>query len=168
MVEISQTPFAKNMLRPRTIIPAGDSITAGASVTASPAEYGLGYAEASIYQSGLRLLSNAGVAGNTAADLRARFQNDVLDKNPDAILLMIGTINFVSGMANSAYTTLFNDVEATVLMSLDVGALPIIVTPPPKNSAVAEAKRAQPFYHWLAEYYGLPLIDRRILRLRLP
>jgi lysophospholipase L1-like esterase len=148
-----------HLLRPRTIVPAGDSITAGSSVTAAPAEYTAGYAETSIYTAGLRLIANAGVAGNTAAQLRARFQADVVALSPDATMIMIGTNNFSSGMANSAYTTLFNDLEAIVLMALEAGILPIIVTPPPKDSAATEAKRAQPYYYWLAEYYGLPLID---------
>ena len=159
MVELNRTPLVKNLLRPRTIIPAGDSITAGGTVTAAPEEYAPNYAETSIYTAGMRLLGNAGVAGNTAADLRARFSADVVAKRPDAALIMIGTNNFTSGMANSGYATLFNDLEACVLMALDGDILPIIVTPPPKNGAVAEAKRAQPFYYWLAEYYGLPIFD---------
>lgn len=159
MVEIGRTSLVKNMLRPKTIIPAGDSITAGATTAASPAEYAAGYAEAAIYTAGLRLLANAGVSGDTASQLLARFQTDVIDKQPDATIIMIGTNNFVSGMANSAYATLFNSLETCVLMSLDAGILPIIATPPPKNGANSEAKRAQPFYYWLTEYYGLPLFD---------
>jgi lysophospholipase L1-like esterase len=149
-------------LRPRTIVPAGDSITAGSSVLATGTggpEYAANIAEAGIYTAGMRVLYNAGVAGDTAAALRARFLTDVVAKSPDATFIMIGTNNFVSGMANSAYATLFNDIEACVLMALDANILPIIATPPPKNGAVAESKRAQPFYYWLAEYYGLPLID---------
>lgn len=151
------------MMRPRTLVLAGDSNTAGNSVVANPPEYGPNYGELSAYLAGLRILRNAGVPGNTAAQLRARFMTDVVSYNPDVVTILIGTNNFVSGMADSAYTTLFNDLEACVLMALDAGILPIIVTPPPKNDAVTEAKRAQPFYYWLTEYYGIPLIDMFII-----
>lgn len=148
-----------HMMRPRTIIPAGDSITASADVLPA-GQYSAGYAPASIFAAnGLRMIANAGVAGDDAAELEARFAADVIDKRPDATMMMIGTNNFVSGMASSAYATLFNALERCVLMALDANILPIIVTPPPKNGAAVEAKRAQPFYYWLAEYYGLPLID---------
>ena len=146
-------------MRPRTVIPAGDSITAGGSTLTDPQSLTAGYAGASIFTAGMRYIRNAGVSGNTAAQLEARFQTDVLDYSPDATLILIGTNNLVSGMADSAYTALMQSVERTVLKALDANVLPIIVTPPPKNSAVTEAKRVQPFYYWLAEYYGLPLVD---------
>lgn len=159
MVEITQTPFAKKMLRPRTIIPAGDSITLyGTGQDATPELSGSMF-EAAAFNSGMRIVRNAGVAGNTAQQLEARFQADVVDHAPDCTTIMIGTNNFTSGMANSAYADLFNSLENCVLMALDAGILPIIVCPTPKDAAVNEARRAQPFYYWLAEYYGLPLID---------
>jgi len=161
MVEIGATTLVKNMLRPRTIIPAGDSGIAGGSAQTSEVwQFASNLAETSIYAAkDLRLIRNAGVAGDTSAMLEARLQADVIAYAPDACLLMIGTNDFISGMANSAYAAMFNSIERMVLRLLKAGILPIIMTPPPKNAAAVEAKRAQPFYYWLAEQYGLPLID---------
>lgn len=145
-----------------TIIPAGDSITQADSTFASGLwQWSSGYAEGGILRAGprFRILRNAGVAGNTAANLEARLFSDVIAYAPDACLLMIGTNDLTSGMANSAYTALMNTVERIILALLNARILPIIVTPPPKDAAATEAKNAQWYYYALAQYYGLPLID---------
>lgn len=148
--------------RPIRIIPAGDSITQNNSTFASGLwQYGAGYAEVSIMQSGARyrILRNAGISGNTSAQLLARIQTDVIAYAPDVCMVMIGTNDFVSGMASSAYSSLFNNVEQIVLALLKAGILPVIVTPPPRDVGTTEAKNAQWYYYALAQYYGLPLID---------
>lgn len=148
--------------RPLTIIPAGDSITQSNSLLSGGMwQFSAGWAEASILQSGARyrILGNAGIAGNTAAQLLARLQTDVITYTPDVCPVMIGTNNFSAGMADSAYTTLFNTIEQIVLQLLRAGILPVIVTPPPRNNAATESKNAQWYYYALAQYYGLPLID---------
>jgi lysophospholipase L1-like esterase len=148
--------------RPLKIIPFGDSITASNSAkTLGLWAFSNGYAESSICQSGGRytLLSNAGVSGNTTAQMLARVQTDVIALKPDVCLLLGGTNDFVSGMADSVYTSIFNNLENIIKALLVNKILPIIVTPPPKNAAATEAKRSQPFYYALARYYGLPLID---------
>lgn len=148
--------------RPLTIIPLGDSITQSSSTFASGLwQFGQGYAELAIWQSGSRyqLIRNAGIGGNTTAQMLSRLQADVIAYAPDVCLFMGGTNDLLAGMSNAAYASLFNNIEAIVLRLLAAGILPVIVTPPAKDAAVAETKNAQWFYYALAQYYGLPLID---------
>lgn len=161
-IEIGRSSLVRNMMRPRTIIPVGDSntLSASAAQTGDVWNYGPNVIEAAVFGAkDMRMLRNAGIGGDTAAMIEARLQADVLAYAPDACLLMTGTNDLSSGMANAGYAALMNSVERIVLRMLDAGILPIIVTPPPKNSAANELRRAQPFYYWLAEYYGLPLFD---------
>jgi lysophospholipase L1-like esterase len=144
------------------IIPPGDSITATGSVYSGGAwQFAGGVQELAIRMAGPRFqqIRNAGVAGNTATQLLARFQTDVLDYEPDVVPIMIGTNHFISGMATSAYASLFNPLETMVRMTLSANAVPVIVVPPVKNSAAAESRRAVPFYYRIAQYYDVPLVD---------
>jgi lysophospholipase L1-like esterase len=147
--------------RGSTIIPAGDSLTlAGSAVGSGVWQYGGGIQELAIRQSGrFRQIRNAGVASNTSTQLLARFQADVLDYAPDVVPILTGTPDYASGMANSVYTTLFNNLQTMVRMCLAAGATPVVVVPPVKESAAAESRRAVPFYYRLAQYWGVPLVD---------
>jgi hypothetical protein len=70
----------------------------------------------------------------------ARLQTDVLAYSPDIALLLGGTNDLVSGMANSAYTALVNNLEQMVLQILRSGAHVVLVTPPVNNNAPAESR----------------------------
>jgi acyl-CoA thioesterase-1 len=52
---------------------------------------------------------NAGVNGNTSADLLARFDDDVLACEPDAVILLIGTNDVRDGVPIDAYTAALRD-----------------------------------------------------------
>lgn len=144
-----------------TIIPAGDSLAAfGSAQSNNVWQYAAGVQELAIRQSGrFRQIRNAGVAGNTSSQLLARFQADVLDYNPDVVPILIGTNNYIAGMLDSAYASLFDDVQTLVQMTRAANAIPVVVVPPVKNSAASESRRAVPFFYRLAEYWRVPLAD---------
>jgi lysophospholipase L1-like esterase len=148
--------------RPLSVVVAGDSLTQGnSSSSAGMWSWGTSYAEGALMMAGprFRLLANAGISGNTAAQLLARLDADVLAYAPDLCPLLIGTNDITSGMSDSAITSMMNTIEQIVLRLLRAGIMPVIATPPPNDGAIAEAKKIQWFYYALAQYYGLPLID---------
>lgn len=151
-----------NATRQLKIIPFGDSITAASTGFSSGIwQFGNGYAETSIYRAGPRfqLLRNAGIAGNTTAQMLARLSTDVLAYSPDVVLMLGGTNDILSGMTNAAIATTMGNLENMVRQMLKAGVLPIIVTPPTKDGAPTETRKIQWFYYALAQAYGLPLLD---------
>jgi lysophospholipase L1-like esterase len=145
-----------------TVIPFGDSITANnASHSSSLEQFGVGYAETSLFRAGprFRMIRNAGVSGDTLAMMEARLSADVLAYNPDICLFLGGTNNYVFGMANSAYATMMNTHERIIKKVLRARILPIVVVPPPKGGAALESRIGRMFYYSLAHYYALPLLD---------
>lgn len=152
--------YVKNF-KPRSIIFAGDSISASSDVTSSVTNsynpnswFALG-----AMQTGMSVIRNAGVGGNTSTNLAARFSADVLAYSPDACAIMIGTNDYTSGGGNSIYSTLGANLATMIRQCLAANILPILVVPPPKNSAIPEAKRGRLFIYRVAEAYRLPLID---------
>lgn len=144
------------------VIPFGDSNTAGSSAFANGLwQFGPGYAETAIYRAGRRftVVRNAGVSGNTTAQMHARLQTDVLDYSPDVVPILGGTNDLTSGMTDAALTTMFQNLEDIVARCLNAGVLPVIVTCPPKNGAALESRKAQVLYYLLAQSYGIPLLD---------
>jgi hypothetical protein len=89
----------------------------------------------------------------------ARTQSDVVAYSPNVCTVHGGTNDFSSGMTNSVYVTMMNNLEQIIIQLLDASILPVLVVPYAKNSAPNEAKRARWFYFQLASYYGIPIID---------
>lgn len=148
-------------LRPRTLVITGDSTAAGGDVRSDTApKYGLTTYGPPALDAGFRILRNAAVGGETSAQILSRFDAEVVGFAPDAVLIAAGTNDVAPSVTDAAIATMMNNIEQMVLKALDAGIIPIIVTQPPSGSTVvAERAKVQPFYHWLAEYYGLPLID---------
>lgn len=147
--------------RPRVLV-TGDSIPRGGyAVTNGNAEWGDSWAQQALWRSGGRAhaLANTGVAGNTSTQMLARWQADVIAWRPDVVLLMIGANDIGSGGGTSQIGTLMRNIEQMVLQSLAAGILPVIATPPAKDAAKPEMRRAIPYFYRLAEAYDLPLLD---------
>jgi lysophospholipase L1-like esterase len=89
----------------------------------------------------------------------ARIGTDVLAYAPDVVLMLGGTNNIGTGMTNAQISNNMLNLESMVRLMLKAGILPIIVTPPARNSAPIETRKIQPFYYALAQAYGLPLLD---------
>lgn len=160
---------ANKKRRLRTIAAWGDSITAGGnsfSGTVNPTTAGVvvgynsGYAETLIRSSGRwAQVANAGYPGQTAAQILARYAVDVKAYDPDAVLIMMGTNDLVSGMSNTAMRAVLQAVETAIKTVLQDGRLPILVTPPPKNNAALEARVFASFLYDIADYYEIPFFD---------
>lgn len=146
-----------------TVIPAGDSITAGSNTANSGIpqyNFATDYAEGAIFSAGrYTIIRNAGIAGNTSAQLLARLQTDVIAFSPNVCMVMIGTNDYVASPTNANYANLMNNVEQIIIKLLDASILPVLVTPPPSNTNTVMAKRVQWYYYALAAFYGIPLFD---------
>lgn len=85
--------YPQNYYRPdRTIIAFGDSLTRGYGIASPDKNY---VAFLSDY---IRMpIINAGKTGDTTSDALVRLQTDVLDKNPDIVILFLGGNDFFEG-----------------------------------------------------------------------
>jgi lysophospholipase L1-like esterase len=157
--------FARAQRGALRTIGLGDSITASDSAVSAN---GLWHESNGIFESTIRantsrhpftFVRNAGVAGNTTPDMLARLDTDVLAYNPDVVFITSGTNDIVSGAVDADYVTWLNALETIVVRLLCAGIEPILFTPPAKDAAPAEMRRAIPFVYMLAKFYGLTLID---------
>jgi lysophospholipase L1-like esterase len=143
-------------------IPLGDSITqSNSSLSGGVWTLSSGYAEATLMKGGGRfqIVSNAGIGGQTAAQIQARVSSDVLAKGADVCLLQAGTNDLPTCGTNAGITALMNTLEQTVRQLLNAGVAVILTTPPANNNYPIACRNVQRFYYMLAQYYGLPLLD---------
>lgn len=163
-------PIASQLVRPKSgikrIVMLGDSITQGSTVYSgshlpSYSDGGVNPFFNAIMGSGGKyiLLNNAGVAGQTTSQILARVSTDAIAYGPDVCTVLAGTNNISSGMGNAAIAAMMNDIKQICLTLMSANILPVLFTPPPKNTAVPEGKLCRYFHYRLAEKYGLPLID---------
>ena len=107
-----------------TIVFIGDSQTA----VRSPVTQAQTYAQIVGAARGFGTIINAGVGGNTAADMLARFSTDVLSHSPDAISIMAG-VNDNGGNNSVSVATFQSNMDAMVVAGLGEGAGVTILTP---------------------------------------
>lgn len=106
---------------------------------------------------GLRLF-NAGVAGNTSAQVYARLQADVLSLQPDLVVLCIGTNDVNTGVTLDAYR---QNLAAIAKAVREQGARMLLLTPP----AMGDAKRNETLHlvdgviRDVAAQYGCAVTD---------
>ena len=74
---------ASTALKGKTIIALGDSLTANGGSTTYP------YSLSTDSYLGVPVI-NAGVGGDSTRNVLARFETDVLSKNPDVVIICIG------------------------------------------------------------------------------
>ncbi len=106
-----------------TFVAMGDSLTAWPSDNPWPARLDKGDAN-------LRILNNAGVPGDTTADMRGRFDRDVLAYKPNVVFIMGGTNDL--GHNVSRATTIAN-LKAMVLAAKAKGIRVFLMTIPPDS-----------------------------------
>lgn len=135
----------------KTVVIAGDSITennstitTGGTPAYTTARRSDGYYTHAAMLSGhrLRLLKNAGIAGNTSTMLRARFATDVLAFNPGYVILLIGT-NDIRATAGYEISTV-QDNLAWFYDQCHAGGIHLIqmTIPPCGESAETSQKKA--------------------------
>jgi len=89
------------------------------------------------------LVINSGIAGNTAANLRERFIEDVLDRRPDLVTFTIGTNDCIQNRPVADYKA---ELDGMVGELLEKGVKVMIILP----SHLGDAKREEAFQAYLA------------------
>ncbi|MET9276237.1 SGNH/GDSL hydrolase family protein [Kribbella sp. NPDC003557] len=114
----------------RTIVFAGDSVTDCGRRT-DPAGLGDGYVRALSDDLGERrpTIVNAGISGNRAADLAARWSADVLAHDPSLVSILIG-INDTWRRYDENDPTTPEDFEASYRALLDPLSCPVVLMEP--------------------------------------
>jgi len=82
-------------------------------------------------------LHNAGVAGDTAARMRARYRADVLARHPDLVVMHGGTNDANRGVPVADYA---RDMAAMVRGIRAAGARVLVLTPPAMRDAERDAR----------------------------
>ena len=106
-----------------TFVAMGDSLTAWPSESPWPDRLDKGDAN-------LRILNNAGVPGDTTADMRGRFDRDVLAYKPNVVFILGGTNDL--GHKISQATTIAN-LKAMVVAAKSKGIRVFLMTIPPDS-----------------------------------
>lgn len=165
--------------RPMRIIGVGDSIMqsnsnieeSGVGPTGVPIppnwNVGVGIFEQTLWKANgdpdshcqYEFVANRGIAGETTAQILARFDTDVIAAAPDAVFIIAGTNDTFVGMMPSDIADTMNNVEQMVMKCMAIGAEVFLCTPPPKDEAPVDTQNIQPFYYLLARAYSLPLLD---------
>lgn len=118
------TPAADaRLLDGATLVALGDSLTAMGDWSQTVAEE-------------LNMIGvNSGVGGDTSADALARFERDVVKKDPDFVLIGLGTNDFIrEGQGNTSPRVSVEQFRANMQTMIDgvkaMNAVPILITAP--------------------------------------
>lgn len=126
----------------------GDSITLGSDNNTNPT-HGASWPTYAMAGSSLRLnlVRNGGVAGNTSAQMLARFDTDVTPYTPTLVSIMAGR-NDIGGSVSLA--TFQANIAALVAKVRAIRATPVICTITPTTSTAGDTTRA--WNAWLRSY----------------
>ncbi|MHB9133350.1 MAG: SGNH/GDSL hydrolase family protein [Armatimonadota bacterium] len=148
-VESAQHPLLKNVKR---IVFVGDSLTDGAAWPDWVVETLAAHGHPQL------ILHNAGVAGNTVAQVKARYRNDVIALKPDLVIMHIGTNDVNTNVKMEDYR---RDLDEVVKGIRAGGARLLLLTPP----AMREPERNTRLYECdaimreLAKIYDCQVCD---------
>lgn len=162
LTRIDWTLPASTRVAPKTIF-LGDSITIGGQTLDGQNEWhARSIATQAVLRSGGRLVfeRNAGVWGNTLAQMLARVATDVTAYLPDLVVLMGGTNDCTSGTVNM--TTVGATYHSLVQAIVGCGARPLLCTLAPREDSQQARRNNETFNRWLWAYatqYGYDLID---------
>lgn len=133
----------------------GDSIMCaqGSDPMTSPHNYGLAMPSYLHYLSKGCVLKTrqAGVAGNTAAQMLARFDTDVTPYRPSVVVIMAGT-NDTNDASPTSLASYITTMRALVAKVRAIGAQPVLSTIPPNVISVARQSRTTQFNAWIKAY----------------
>lgn len=109
----------------------------------------------------LRYVRNAGVFGNTSAQMLARFDTDVTPYKPRVITVMCGTNDTGQSVPLG---TISSNIRSIVAKIRAIGARPILITCPPTASVTPSDRSARvaALNAWIRKYgasQGIPVID---------
>ena len=77
---------------------------------------------------------NEGVGGNTTKDLLVRIDRDVIDLNPDLVIVMVGTNDMLNSRKMVSYSDYTSNLELLVKKMLYADCKVILMSPPPVDS----------------------------------
>lgn len=77
---------------------------------------------------------NAGVGGNTTVQLLERLQNDVLEKAPDLVIVMVGTNDMLNSRKLVSYRAYEDNLEHIVKSIKQTHSKVVLMTSPPADS----------------------------------
>lgn len=146
----SDKPSAQKLPNSATIVALGDSLTYGYGVDKSQS-----YPAILAKKSGKKII-NAGINGNTSADVLARL-DEIIAKKPDLVLLGVGG-NDVLRRVPSHQT---QDNLTAIIKKLQQHHIAVVLIAQPHLSASALFGRASdnPIYARVAKDTGVPLLD---------
>lgn len=78
---------------------------------------------------------NKGVAGNSSSDLLARLNHDVIDLNPDLVIVLVGTNDLLNSKIMVSVAELISNLERLTDSLRRHGIDVVLVSPPPVDSA---------------------------------
>jgi len=102
------------------------------------------------------ILFNAGVAGNSTAQLKARYAKDVLDVKPDLVVVNVGTVD------NKPPEDYRRDLGEMIAATRKTGAKMVLMTPAPIRNTNLPAYRSvvyTPVVHELAKQHDCLVVD---------
>lgn len=159
-IEQSVTQVVAPLPRPgSSVIALGDSITIG-STDAPNTYYQEGWFQRLLLTSMGRLTYsyNAGVSGNTTAQMLARLKTDVLDRRPSKCIVMGGTNDIGQGVAQSVTVANLSEIIRQLRLSR---IQPFLCTVPPQDNVARQApiEKLNLQIRALAHREEVPLID---------
>ena len=84
---------------------------------------------------GVAQVINAGIGGNTAQDLLARIDKDVLAKDPDLVILMVGTNDMLNSKKMIPIKRYRQNLNLLIQKMQKAGCEVLLMSPPPVDSA---------------------------------
>ncbi|HET6915320.1 MAG TPA: GDSL-type esterase/lipase family protein, partial [Acidimicrobiales bacterium] len=157
------TPLARRAATP--VVFAGDSITADSATGTTGHMSSAGAAAIGLYPVGsvgvATGVSDAGVGGNTSTQLLARFDTDVIAKNPKLVHILIGTND---ASADTPLATLAANIRAMIAKCEGIGAQVVMGTVPPNGTGSPVDRKALivAYNQWICRYAiskGFPVAD---------
>lgn len=144
------------------LVALGDSMTIGAAFrTATQEAIGPSWPAYASWatQLKLRLLRNAGVAGNRSDQMLSRFDTDVTPYAPSVVTLLAGTNDISQNIELPVFQA---NVEAIVAKVIGIGAVPVLATILPRTPSATYGQRVSQWNAWIKSYAlanGFALLD---------
>lgn len=126
----------------------GDSITQASDQDSTKTQGASWPNYLTMFSGGRATVVNAGIAGNTTAQMLARFDTDVTPHKPAFVALLGGTNDVGQGRSFADWSA---DVRAIVAKTRAIGAVPVLGTVPPNNDG-ARRQAITHFNAWLRSY----------------
>lgn len=79
-------------------------------------------------------VDNQGISGNTSSDLLRRLDRDVLKKNPDVCIILVGTNDLLNSAKMITLSEYSDNIARLIHRISDAGIEPVLISPPPVDT----------------------------------